>query len=90
LLQILLEAFALSRSLCNIPHLVHAASDSDPKKSDFKENPTSMFKPAPWTYCQHAINGLRPEHAAQEMVDGYNQRCWNKYSPIAIERKKSE
>ena len=53
-------------------------------------DPGDVLEPAPLAGDQHAVDRLRPEHAAEEMIGGDHRGGRNQHAPVAIEREKRQ
>ena len=56
----------------------------------FEDDPRRVFQPSPLTRDQYTVDRLRPEDAAQEVIQGHNDGRWNQHPPVAIEGEKGE
>jgi hypothetical protein len=90
LFQALVEPLALRRPFGDVAHLAHAAPDGDEEEGVLEENPARVFEPAPVAHREHAVDRLRPEHAAQEVIRGDDYGGRNEHPPVPVECEESQ
>ena len=67
-LQLIVRGGQLGRAFSHLRHLLQTLPDGDNQERIFKQNPARVFEPSPRTGHQHAVNGLRPENSAHEVI----------------------
>ena len=90
LLQSFVQPFALGRPLGDVAHLAHAAPDGDEKEGVLEEDPSRVFEPAPVAHREYAVDRLRPEHSAQEVVGGHDDGGRDEHPPVPVEGKEGQ
>ena len=85
-----IHPFQLRPAPCVIPQVFDSLPAGNNQKHVLEDNPRRVFQPPPRTGDDNPEDRLRPVHAANEMVDGHNQRGRNQQGPIAIESEKGE
>ena len=71
------------------PHFGDVPLDCDKQHGILEKDPSGVLQPTPLTGGQHAINRLRPEHAAQQMIGSNYHSGGHQHAPVAIESEKS-
>ena len=67
-----------------------AAAARDHQEGIFEDNPASVLQPAPMAGDQHAVDGLRPEDPAEQVIQDDDDGGRNQHSPIPIEGQKGQ
>ena len=55
------------------------------EKDVFEDHPGGVLQPAPLAGHQHAVDRLRPEDAAQHVIQRHDDGGRNQHAPVAIE-----
>ena len=84
--------FVLERggALRGLPHFRDAAQARHDQEQVFEDDPRGVFEPAPLAGDEHAVDRLRPEHAAQHVIERDDDGGRNQHPPVAIEREERE
>ena len=78
------------RALSRLLHFLDAAAAGDEQEDVLEEDPGRVLQPAPLTRHHHAIHRLRPEHAAQHVIQRDDDRGRNQDPPVPVERQERE
>ena len=73
-----------------LAHLRGAPQAGHDQKHVFEDDPGRVLYPAPLARDHHAVHRLRPEQAAQHVVERDHDRGRNQHAPVAIEREEGE
>ena len=73
-----------------LAHLGDAAHARHHEEDVFEHHPGRVLEPAPLAGDHHAVDRLRPEHAAQHVIERDDDGGRNQHAPVAIEREEGE
>ena len=82
--------FEGGRALGGVLHLHDAAAAGDDEEDVLEDHPGGVLQPAPLTRDQHAVDRLRPEDAAQQVIERHDDGGGNQDTPVAIKRQKRQ
>ena len=74
----------------DVRHFPDALLHGNPKNDVLKGDPADVFQRAPIAGRENAVDGLRPEHSAQGVIETRDDRRRHQYSPVAVESKKGK
>ena len=71
-------------------HLLDALLASADQEGVLEQHPGGVLQPTPFIDDLDAVDGLRKEDAAQEMIGGDDGRSGHQHPPIAVKRQECE
>ncbi len=77
-------------ALGRLPHLGQAADARHQQEHVFEHHPGRVLEPAPLARDEHAIHRLRPEQAAQHVIQRHDDGGGNHDAPVTIERQERQ
>ena len=78
------------RPVGGVPHLRDAATAGDEKKHVLEQHPGGVLEPPPLAGDHHAVDRLRPEDPAQQVIERHDDCRRNQHPPVAIERQEGQ
>ena len=82
--------FELGPAAGNASHLLDPLQTRSHQEHVREHHPPGVLDRAPDAGGEHAVDRLRPEHAAQEVVDSHDDGGRNQDGPVAIERQERQ
>ena len=73
-----------------LPHLATLRRHDDDEEDVLEDHPGRVLQPAPLAGDEHAVDRLRPEHAAQHVIERHDDRRRDQDAPVAIERQERQ
>jgi hypothetical protein len=73
-----------------LPHFGDAAAARHQQEDILEQHPRRMLQPPPLAGDHHAVDRLRPEEAAQHVIQSHDDRRGNQDTPVAVEGQEGE
>ncbi len=87
---VLMCPFEDRRAIGNLIQLARAADALHHQEHIFEPDPGRMFEPAPLARHEHAVDRLRPEDAAQQVIERDHDGGRDEDAPVAIKRQERQ
>ena len=81
----------LSAAVRSAISCISAAAQARHDQEDvLEDDPRGVLEPAPLAGDEHAVDRLRPEDAAQQVIERDDDRRRDEHAPVAVEREKGQ